>query len=75
MLQNDILLLMHFHSIYVHSFIMADHTILLQNERLSSQGVNFINVLQAAFAFADPECVKKRLAASLSPFHFWDLHT
>jgi len=73
MLQNDILLLMHFHSIYVHSFIIADHNILLQNERLSSQGVNFINVLQAAFAFADPECVKK--TGGLTVFlRFWDRH-
>jgi len=35
-------------------------------------GVNFTNVLQAAFAQADPKS-KKRLATILSFVRFWDL--
>jgi len=38
-----------------------------------SPGVNFTNILGAAFACADPESAKRQL--SLSSLHFWDLQT
>jgi len=40
---------------------------------VSQPGVNFINILQAAFTRADPECAKKDGKVSSVNWHIWDL--
>jgi len=39
----------------------------------STPGLNFINVLLAAFMLADPECAKKDSQVGSVVWHFWDL--
>jgi len=40
----------------------------------STPGVNFINVLRAAFTSAEPKSLKKTASSHQSFLRFWDLH-